>query len=131
MRPSNSGIATCMAASSGVSPAGDVAHAARLLVAHTAWITGTSSAASASARQVLQSAWPSTAASAAVDPPEASTVVTSASMRPCKSSSAATRPSASGRSEYAHTHSAFAPATSSASASASTKAVFPVTRCER
>ena len=70
-RPSNSGMATCVAASSGVSPVSEVSHASRELVAHTACSTGTSSAARAVASQ--------SSASAAPDPPVASIVVSSAS----------------------------------------------------
>ena len=43
MRPSNSGMATCVAASSGARPESDSSQAAREAVAQTAWITGTSS----------------------------------------------------------------------------------------
>ena len=50
-RPSNSGIATCMAASIGDSPASAPAQAARELVRHSPCSTGTSSVASAPASQ--------------------------------------------------------------------------------
>ena len=46
IRPSNSGIATAIATSTGDNPILDPSHAARGVVAQTAWITGTSRAAS-------------------------------------------------------------------------------------
>lgn len=46
-RPSNSGIATCIAASIGDSAASESSHAARADVRHSPWSTGTSSSASA------------------------------------------------------------------------------------
>ena len=50
-RPSNSGIATCIAASIGDSAASEASHTARELVRHMPWMTGTSSVASAPASQ--------------------------------------------------------------------------------
>jgi len=80
-------------------------------------MTGTSSASSASACH----------SSPACEPPDASTVVTSASIRP----SSSRRAGASPRSEYAQTQTGWPPASSIAAASASTNAVLPDTRCER
>ncbi len=82
MRPSNSGIATCIAASSGVRPESDSAQRWRDVVAHSAWMTGTSSASSASACH----------SSAPCEPPDASTVVISASISPSSSFSAGESP---------------------------------------
>ena len=76
-RPSNSGTATCIAASIGVSAADEAAHAARDEVRHSAWSTGTSSAASAATSQASSS--PPALASPATVPPAASTVTISAS----------------------------------------------------
>ena len=50
-RPSNSGIATCMAASIGASAAFEASHCARELVRHRPWSTGTSRRASTPASQ--------------------------------------------------------------------------------
>ncbi len=102
-RPSNSGIATWVAASSGARPESDSSHAAREAVAHTAWMTGTPRSESADASHSCQaSPTPSppsaTTASPALEPPVASIVTTSASTLPSSSSSAGTRPSASRRS---------------------------------
>jgi hypothetical protein len=124
-RPSNSGMATCIATSIGLRPLSLASHAARERVTQTAWITGTSSAASASARQ------PPAVSSAAVEPPDASTVTISASTVPASRSSAGTRPSAPGRSDCVHTHTGSAPPSATARASTSTNAVFPAARCER
>ena len=82
MRPSNSGIATCIAASSGFRPASESSQRARLVVAQSAWMTGTPSASSASACH----------SSPACEPPLASTVVISASISPSSSSSAGASP---------------------------------------
>ena len=79
-RPSNSGIATCIAASIGDNAAPEAAHAARVEVRHSAWITGTSSSASAPTSQASSS--PPALASVAAEapaPPAASTVTISAS----------------------------------------------------
>ena len=76
-RPSNSGTATCIAASIGVSAADEAAHAARGEVRHSACSTGTSSAASAATSQASES--PPALASPATVPPAASTVTISAS----------------------------------------------------
>ena len=76
-RPSNSGTATCIAASIGVSAADEAAHAARDEVRHSACSTGTSSAASAATSQASSS--PPALASPATVPPAASTVTISAS----------------------------------------------------
>jgi hypothetical protein len=77
-RPSNSGIATCMAASIGVSAADEAAHCSRELVRHSPCRTGTPRVASAPASQS-----PS-AAPAAFDPPAARTVVMTASAWPSR-----------------------------------------------
>src|SRR5579875_270323 len=75
-RPSNSGIATCVAASSGAKPLSEASQAAREEVAHTACRTGTSSASSTDASHSCQlSPTPSPAlatAWAAPEPPVAS-----------------------------------------------------------
>ena len=98
------------------------------------WSTGTSSAGQrvgAPLHPVLGVLGVGRAASAAPLPPLASTVVTRQSTRPRTRSSASTRPSSSGRSEYDHTHSALAPAASIAATSASIHARFPDTRWVR
>ena len=82
MRPSNSGIATCIAASSGFRPASDSSQRCREVVAHSAWMTGTPSASSASACH----------SSPACEPPLASTVVISASISPSSRRSAGASP---------------------------------------
>lgn len=119
-RPSNSGTATCDAASSGESPSSLSSHAARLEVRHSAWRIGTSSAASAPASHASSS--PPADASAGLVPPAASTVVTMASTPPSASSS-----SGSGeRSDDTKIGTARPFAASMASHRTSTKAVFPL-----
>ena len=91
IRPSNSGRATDQAVSSGDSPTGCSSQAARLVVAATAWTTGTSSRASTGTSHESASgpAWPM-----------ASTVVTTASTLPSrKRETTGTSPRSSGRSE--------------------------------
>ena len=114
MRPSNSGIATCIAASSGVRPASDASQRCRDVVAHSAWMTGTSSASSASACH----------SSPACEPPLASTVVISASISPSSSSSAGR---VAAQRVAPHGRRLAAGALDRAAHSASTNAVFPVT----
>ena len=76
-RPSNSGTATCMAASIGLSAALEDCQAARDEVRHSACSTGTSRPASADTSQL--SASPPALAPAATVPPAASTVTSTAS----------------------------------------------------
>ncbi len=76
-RPSNSGTAIWLAASSGETPSSFSSQALRELVRQRAWRIGTSSAASAPASQASSS--PPADASAGLVPPAASTVVTIAS----------------------------------------------------
>jgi hypothetical protein len=124
-RPSNSGIATCIAASIGDSAASDASQVALEVVRHRPWITGTSSAASAPASQASSS--PPALAAAATAPPAASTVATSASALPSRSSSPWSAP----RREPQKTGSALAPRCSTASHSVSTNAVLPDSSCAR
>ncbi len=84
-RPSNSGTAIWLAASSGESPSSFSSQSARELVRQSAWRIGTSSAASAPASH--DSSSPPAEAPAGLVPPAASTVVTSASARPSSASS--------------------------------------------
>ena len=91
-RPSNSGIATCIAASMGASPAALASQSARLLVTQSPCRTGTSRACRARASHVSASLW--------LLPPPARTVTTKASTRPASSSlTAGICPSDPGRSE--------------------------------
>lgn len=118
-RPSNSGIATCIAASIGDSAASEAAQAARDEVRHRPWRTGMSRSASAPMSQASSS--PPAEASEARVPPDARTVATSASARP----SSAYRPASAPRSVPQYTGSALAPFASIAAHSVSTKPVFP------
>ncbi len=100
MRPSNSGIATCQAVSSGERPASDFSHASREEVAQMPCTTGTPRASSAGTSHSSQpSGDPALLASAAFEPPLASTVVTRHSTRPSSISSAGTSPLSSARRE--------------------------------
>jgi hypothetical protein len=104
MRPSNSGIATWVAASTGSRPSLPSCQRSRDMVTVSAWITGTPSASSAEESHCICSSEPPSSgaepptASPALEPPVASIVVISASTWPSSSSSAATRPSPSRRS---------------------------------
>ena len=93
MRPSNSGMATPRATSSGVRPASSASHSSRDRLDDGAWMTGTPSPARWGTSQSPSSPSPAR--------PMASTVVTRASTPWARhSSSASTRPSSgSGRSE--------------------------------
>jgi hypothetical protein len=124
-RPSNSGMATCIAASIGVSAADESSHAARDEVRHSPCTTGMSSPARASTDQTSSS--PPAAASAGRVPPAASTVTTRASHRP----SSPVSPSSTARSEAVKTGSGFAPAVSTAAQSVSTNPVLPDSACAR
>ena len=126
-RPSNSGIATCIAASIGDNAAVDSSQAARDVVRHSPCSTGTSSSASAPASHA--SASPPALAVDATLPPAASTVVTSASAPASRSIGPA--PGASPRSDPQYTGSALAPRASIASHSVSTNAVPPLSSCAR
>ena len=118
MRPSNSGIATCIAASSGVSPASDSAQRCRDVVAHSAWMTGTPSASSASACH----------SSPACEPPlgqhgrDQRVDLAVEQLERGRVAAQRVRP---------HAHGLAAGAARSRRASASTNAVLPVTQCER
>ena len=126
IRPSNSGIATWLAESSGLTPSSDASHSARLLVRQSPCSTGMSRAAIRSTSQVSSS--PPALASAGTVPPAASTVTISASRVP----SASNRSSGAARSEPAKIGTATAwPVASTASARACTKSVFPLTWCAR
>ena len=104
-RPSNSGTATCIAASSGDSPASDAAQAAWEVVRHRPCSTGTSRVASAPTSQL--SSPPALAVLAELPaPPAASTVTTRASTPASSSNSPVSAP----RSEPQNTGSASAPA---------------------
>ncbi len=124
-RPSNSGTATCIAASIGVSAALESAQAARDEVRHSACRTGTSSSASAATSQASSS--PPAVASLATVPPAASMVTISASTPARRSYTSAP----ADRSDEQNTGRALAPCASTASASASTNAVLPETACAR
>src|SRR6201995_2323152 len=89
-RPSNSGIATCMAASIGLSPPSAACHWAREEVRHRPWRIGTPRVARAPASQS-----PSAPPSAAAEPPAARTVV----MTAWAGASSSRRPSSAERSE--------------------------------
>jgi hypothetical protein len=123
-RPSNSGIATCIAASIG-DTASEAAHFAREVVRHSPCSTGTSNAASAPASHASSSP-PALAVDATV-PPAASTVATSASARPSSSRSSSGAP----RNDPQNTGSALAPRASMASHSTSTNAMLPLSSCAR
>ena len=126
-RPSNSGIATCIAASIGASAALDCSHCARELVRHSPCSTGTSNRARSPASQSL-----SPLTSPAAEPPAASTVVMTAaaglsrSARPASASS-----SPVGRSDPQKTGNGIAPRCARAAQRVSTKAVFPASSCAR
>ncbi len=120
-RPSNSGMATWVAASSGVSPSLLPAHWAREVVRHRPCRIGTSSPASAPMSH--SSSAPPAPAAAGSSPPAASTVTTIASA----ARSASIIAGSAVRSDEQNTGSARPPAVSIASASACTKPVFPAT----
>lgn len=124
-RPSNSGIATCIAASIGDSAASDLSQTSREVVRHRPWTIGLSRAASAPTSQASSS--PPAPAAEATDPPAASTVTTRASARPSSSSS----PSSAPRSDPQKIGSALAPLRSRASQRVSTNAVLPDSSCAR
>ncbi len=126
IRPSNSGMATFMAVSSGFRPRLDSAHAPRAMPLATAWITGTPSRSSAVTFP------PGSVTPPAFTSPSANdSVLTSASTRPSIGASASGKPSSCALRLDVNTASAFTPAASSASSSASTKAVLPLSRCAR
>ncbi len=124
-RPSNSGMATWVAASSGLSPAPAAAHCARGAVTHSACSTGTSSAAIAPVSHASSS--PPACAAAGVTPPAASTVTISASAWP----STSTSPASADRRLAHQTGSGRAPAAATARASSSMNAAFPASSCAR
>lgn len=124
-RPSNSGIATCIAASMGETAASDASQTARDDVRHSPWRTGTFRSASAPMSQASSS--PPADASDARVPPAASTVATSASARPSSSYS----PASALRSEPQYTGRALAPRSSIRSHRTSTKEVLPDSSCAR
>ena len=111
-----------MAASIGASAAFDASHCARELVRQRPCSTGTSRPASRPASQSL-----SPVASAAAEPPAASTVVITASAGLSSSASWASAE----RSEAQKTGSGVAPRSARASQRVSTKAVFPDSSCAR
>ena len=121
-RPSNSGIATCIAASIGASAAFEASHCARELVRQRPCSTGTSRLASMPASQSL-----SLVASAAAEPPAASTVVITA----WAGASRAASPASAERSEPQKMGSGVAPCSARAAQRVSTKAVFPDSSCAR
>ena len=112
-------MATCVAASSGLSPVAVPAHCARGAVRHSACSTGTSSAAIAPTSHASSSppAWDSAGAT----PPAASTVTTSASA--CRSTPSS--PSSADRRLAHHTGSGVAPAAQTARHRSSMNAVLP------
>lgn len=118
-RPSNSGIATCIAASMGERAASDASQALLDEVRQSPCSTGTFRSASAPMSQASSS--PPADASEACVPPAASTVATSVSAVPRISY----RPASAPRSEPQYTASALAPRASIASHSVSTNAVLP------
>lgn len=124
-RPSNSGIATCIAASMGDRAASDSSQAAREEVRQSPCRTGTFRSASAPMSQ--DSSSPPADACEACVPPAASTVATSASAFESSSYSPASAP----RSEPQYTGSALAPCASTAAHRVSTKAVLPLSSCAR
>jgi len=121
IRPSNSGIAIWVAASSGVSPSPLPAHWARDEVRHRPCRIGTSSPASAPTSH--SSSEPPAPAVAGTRPPDASTVTTTASAARSVSISAGSAV----RSDEQYTGSGRPPAAVTASARACTKPVFPAT----
>ena len=122
-RPSNSGIATCMAASIGASAAFEASHCARELVRQRPCSTGTSSPASTPASQSLSPA----VLLPGAEPPAASTVVITASAVLRSSASWASAE----RSEAQKTGRGVAPRSARAPHSVSTKSVFPDSSCAR
>ncbi|MGX1408180.1 hypothetical protein RKD40_005793 [Streptomyces ambofaciens] len=119
-RPSNSGIATCIAASMGDRAASEASQAAREEVRQSPCSTGTFRSARAPMSHASSS--PPAEACEACVPPAARTVATRASVRPSSSYSPGSAP----RSEPQYTGSALAPRASIASHSVSTKAVLPL-----
>ncbi|CAM5474463.1 hypothetical protein SCALM49S_05829 [Streptomyces californicus] len=119
-RPSNSGTAIWVAASSGETPSSFSSQALRGLVRQSAWRIGTSSWVSAPASH--DSSSPPADASAGLVPPAARTVVTMASAE----RSVSTRSSSGVRREATYSGSGRPPASSTAVHSASTNAVFPL-----
>lgn len=119
-RPSNSGTAIWVAASSGETPSSFSSQALRGLVRQSAWRIGTSSPVSAPASH--DSSSPPADASAGLVPPAARTVVTMASAARSASIS-----SASGvRRDATYSGRGRAPASSTAVHRASMNAVFPL-----
>ena len=125
IRPSNSGIATCVAASSGDSPSSLASHAARPLVRHNPCRIGTSRSASTPTSQASSS--PPAPKVAGLVPPAASTVTTSASAL----RSSASRSGEAVRSDAVKIGSGRPPFASTAWQSTSTNAVFPAMWCAR
>ena len=118
-------MATCIAASIGVSAASEPDHAGRDEVRHSPCTTGMSSPANVSTDQASSS--PPAEASEARVPPAASTVTISASHR----RSSAVRPSSTARSEAAYTGNGVPPDEETASHKVSTKPVLPDRACAR